>query len=70
MVSRLGQVMVYVKDQEAVAKMAPELHLGTPSRMFFAPSVQALKDELVDMPQGRVFNFADPEGNYFAVMER
>jgi len=124
MVSQLGQVMVYVKDQETsakfwtetmgfrlvgrfeagngmkwievapvgaqtslvlhdrevVAKMAPELHLGTPSLMFFTPSAQKLKDQLssqgittgpvVDMPQGRVFNFSDAEGNYFAVMER
>jgi lactoylglutathione lyase len=75
-----AQTTLVLHDKEAVAKMAPELHLGTPSLMFFSPSVQALKDKLVaqgvttgpvvDMPQGRVFNFADAEGNYFAVMER
>lgn len=26
--------------------------------------------ELVEMPMGRVFNFADDEGHYFAVMEK
>jgi lactoylglutathione lyase len=26
--------------------------------------------ELVNMPSGRVFNFADNEDNYFAVMEK
>ena len=25
---------------------------------------------MVTMPSGKVFNFADSEGNYFAVMER
>ena len=25
--------------------------------------------EMVTMPSGKVFNFADSEGNYFAVME-
>ncbi|PET36016.1 glyoxalase [Bacillus sp. AFS001701] len=26
--------------------------------------------EIVEMPNGRVFNFADDEQNYFAVMEK
>jgi lactoylglutathione lyase len=26
--------------------------------------------EIVNMPSGRVFNFADNEENYFAVMEK
>ena len=26
--------------------------------------------EMVTMPSGKVFNFADSEGNYFAVMEK
>jgi len=125
MIQKLGQVMVYVNDQEAVArfwiemfrfvevsrfdngqgfkyievappgngntslvlhsrefvaKMAPELNLGTPSLMFFVNGLVALRSrvaaqgvqagEIMDMPAGRVFNFPDIEGNYFAVMER
>lgn len=26
--------------------------------------------EIVNMPSGRIFNFADSENNYFAVMEK
>ena len=125
MINRLGQVMVYVNNQdkvakfwtdvmafsivdqfdngqgfkwievapssecetslvlhskEFVAKMAPELHLGTPSLMFFVDDLDDLYSslvsksvtvgEIVTMPTGRVFNFADNEGNYFAVAER
>ncbi|TWT27537.1 VOC family protein [Planomicrobium sp. CPCC 101110] len=124
MISKVGQVMLYVKDQdravdfwttklgfivvsdesghgmrwieiaplgnsgsnivlhnkEAVAKMSPELNLGTPSLMFFTEDAEKLHNDLsekgiiagdiVDMPTGKVFNFADSEENYFAVMEK
>ena len=60
--------------------MQPELNLGTPSLMFFSENLDELyKDlsdknitvgEIVSMPSGRVFNFADNEENYFAVMEK
>jgi len=125
MISKVGQIMLYVKDQdevakfwtetvgftviseedngqgmrwieiaptpdadttiilhnkELVAKMAPELNLGTPSLMFFSDNFDQLHSdltnknitvgEIVNMPSGRVFNFADCEENYFAVMEK
>ncbi|WP_091236496.1 VOC family protein [Fontibacillus panacisegetis] len=67
-------------NKELVAKMSPELNLGTPSLMFFADDVERLYaeftekgitvGELVDLPMGKVFNFADDEGNYFAVLEK
>ncbi|WP_033542868.1 VOC family protein [Planococcus sp. CAU13] len=125
MISKLGQVMVYVDDQDkavkfwtekagfsvifdggseemgirwieiapsgdsattivlhdkgVVSKMSPELDLGTPSLMFYTEDVESLyadfkergvtTGELVDMGVGRSFNFADDEGNYFAVMQ-
>lgn len=60
--------------------MEPQLNLGTPSLMFFTESLDKLHEnlsknnntvgEIVDMPSGRVFNFADSEENYFAVMEK
>lgn len=60
--------------------MQPELNLATPSLMFYSENLDELyKDfseknikvgELVNMPSGRVFNFADNEDNYFAVMEK
>ncbi|WP_219835435.1 VOC family protein [Paenibacillus sp. R14(2021)] len=125
MMNRVGQIMVYVDDQDAarefwtekagfkviseenngqgmrwievgpangaetslvlhnkafVAKMSPELNLGTPSLMFFSDNLDQLHAdlsnknvkvrEIVDMPFGRVFNFADAEENYFAVLEK
>ncbi|MGC6588607.1 hypothetical protein ACPV3A_27140 [Paenibacillus sp. Dod16] len=72
MISKVGQIMVY--------KMSPGLHLGTPSLMFITDDFDALHShltnhnitvgEVVNMPSGRVFNFADYEENYFAVMEK
>ncbi|MNF02824.1 hypothetical protein D3C80_2020310 [compost metagenome] len=60
--------------------MQPELNLGTPSILLFADDLDTLyKDfqakgitvgDLVDMPEGRVFNFADDESNYFAIVQK
>ena len=71
---------IVLHNKELVAKMSPELHLGTPSLMFFSDNLEELyssltaKDvtvgEMVEMPTGKVFNFADDEGNYFAVLEK
>lgn len=125
MISRLGQVMLYVENQQValdfwmekmgfkklmdedlgggmrvieiaptadstttlmlhnkalIAEMSPELDLGTPSLMFYSDQLEQFHDELkakgvtvgdlVAMPTGKVFNFADDEGNYFAVSEK
>ncbi|MCM3736993.1 VOC family protein [Bacillus cytotoxicus] len=71
---------IILHNKELIAKMQPELNLGTPSLMFFTENLDQLyKDlsdkkvtvgEIVSMPSGRVFNFADYENNYFAVMEK
>lgn len=70
-------IILYNKD--FVAKMSPGVTLGTPSLMFisdqFDQLYSSLKDkniivgDIVQLPGGRVFNFADYEDNYFAVME-
>lgn len=70
---------IILHNKEAVAKMNPGMNLGTPSLMFFTDSFDALYSDLknksvkvgdiVNLPSGRVFNFADDEDNYFAVME-
>ncbi|MBT2686628.1 VOC family protein [Bacillus sp. ISL-47] len=67
-------------NKELIAKMEPELNLGTPSLMFFTDDLDTLYHnfkkqnvtvgDIVKMPGGRVFNFADSEENYFAVMEK
>ncbi|MBT2724309.1 VOC family protein [Bacillus sp. ISL-46] len=75
-----SETRIILHNKEFVAKMAPELNLGTPSLMFFTENLDQLHGdlsnknvkvgEIVNMPSGRVFNFADNEGNYFAVMEK
>ncbi|MBH5320312.1 VOC family protein [Paenibacillus sp. GSMTC-2017] len=67
-------------NKEFVAKMSPGVNLGTPSLMFGSDKLEQLHadlsnknvtvGEIVTMPFGRVFNFADNEKNYFAVVEQ
>ncbi|WP_391117842.1 VOC family protein [Psychrobacillus sp. L3] len=75
-----AETSIVLHNKELIAKMQPELNLNTPSLLFFSDNLDQLyKDfsekeitvgELVMMPSGRVFNFADNEGNYFAIMEK
>ncbi|WP_338752680.1 VOC family protein [Bacillus sp. FJAT-52991] len=75
-----AETSIILHNKEFIAKMQPELNLNTPSLMFFSEDLDQLyKDfsdkkitlgEMVSMPSGKVFNFADNENNYFAVMER
>ena len=78
--SKEAGTSIVLHDKELIAKMQPELNLGTPSLMFFSNNLDQLYKDLskknvtvgqvVDLPTGRAFNFADNENNYFAVMER
>lgn len=75
-----SETSIILHNKEFIAKMEPELNLGTPSLMFFTDQLDQLYTDLssknvtvgdlVTMQSGRVFNFADTEGNYFAVMEK
>ncbi|WP_458412527.1 VOC family protein [Schinkia sp. CFF1] len=75
-----AETSIILHNKELIAKMSPELNLGTPSLMFFSEKIDELHSdllnknvtvgEIVNMPTGRVFNFADCENNYFAVMEK
>lgn len=75
-----AETSIILHNKEVIAKMAPELNLGTPSLMFFSENFDGFRSnllnknvkvgEIVNMPSGRVFNFADNEENYFAVMEK
>ncbi|SCW31594.1 lactoylglutathione lyase [Paenibacillus tianmuensis] len=75
-----AETSIILHNKEFVAKMSPGLNLGTPSLMFFTENLDQLYSdlsnknvkvgEMVTMPSGRVFNFADDEDNYFAVMEK
>src|SRR5690606_30186538 len=74
------ETSIILHNKEFVSKMSPGLNLDTPSLMFFSENLEQLHTdllsknvttgEIVNMPSGRVFNFADNEENYFAVMER
>ncbi|WP_078394878.1 VOC family protein [Shouchella patagoniensis] len=71
---------IILHNKQLIAKMQPELNVGTPSLMFFTTDLDRLYThltkqyvtvgEIVSMPSGRVFNFSDDENNYFAVMEK
>ncbi|UHA73400.1 VOC family protein [Paenibacillus sp. 481] len=75
-----AETSIILHNKELVAKMSPGMNLGTPSLMFFAENFNELHSELVNknvkvgeivnMGSSRVFNFADYEDNYFAVMEK
>ena len=75
-----SETSIILHDKEMVAKMSPGLHLGTPSLMFFTSNIEKLHSdltnksvkvgEMVTLPTGKVFNFADDEDNYFAVSEK
>ncbi|MDN7245446.1 VOC family protein [Planococcus shenhongbingii] len=77
---RGAETTIVLHNKEIIAQMSPELNLGTPSLMFFTENLDQLYSkltaqnitvgEIVEMPSGRVFNFADREENYFAVMEK
>ncbi|MEI5993085.1 VOC family protein [Candidatus Enterococcus mansonii] len=68
---------IVLYDLEFIQQHSPEVAGNTPSLMFFADDVMELykkmKDagvrvgELVQLPTGLVFNFADNDENYFAV---
>ncbi|WP_050183885.1 VOC family protein [Domibacillus robiginosus] len=75
-----SETSIILHNKEFVAKMSPELNLGTPSLLFFSENLEQLHGdlsrknvkagEIVNMPSGKVFNFADTEENYFAVLEK
>ncbi len=75
-----AETSIILHNKELIAKMQPELNLGTPSLLFFSENLDKLHNdlsnknitvgEIVNMPTGRVFNFADNEENYFAVLEK
>lgn len=75
-----AETTIVIHDRETVARLSPGLNLDTPSIMFFTDNLDQFHQKLseqgitvgdiVEMPAGRVFNFADYEENYFAVMEQ
>lgn len=75
-----SETSIILHNKKLISEMQPELNLNTPSLMFFTENIDRLYKnfsdkniilgDLVNMPSGRVFNFSDNEGNYFAIMEK
>lgn len=75
-----AETSLVLHNKDFVSKMSPGVNLETPSLMFYTENFEQLHSDLLDkkitvgeivnMPSGRVFNFADFEENYFAVMEK
>ncbi|MBO1580495.1 VOC family protein [Bacillus sp. XF8] len=75
-----AETSIVLHNKELIAKMQPELNLSTPSMLFFTEDIDKLYKEfvekeitvgeIVNMPSGRAFNFADHEKNYFAIMKK
>lgn len=75
-----AETSLVLHDKTFVSRMSPELNLDPPSLMFYTEDLEKLYSDLsnkkiqvgdiITMPSGRVFNFADNEENYFAVMEK
>ncbi|MFD1863626.1 VOC family protein [Planococcus chinensis] len=75
-----AETSIILHDRETVANMSPGVNLDTPSLMFFTEDAEKLHKEfasknitvgeIVEMASNKVFNFADNEDNYFAVMEK
>ena len=66
------------KERKLIQKHSPEVAGNTPSLMFASDDIIGLYKkmqeagvtvgEMVQLPTGLVFNFADNDDNYFAVM--
>lgn len=75
--SESADTRIVLYDLEFIQQHSPEVAGNTPSLMFFADDVvelyKKMKDagvrvgEIVQLPTGLVFNFADNDENYFAV---
>lgn len=75
-----SETTIVLHNKEVIEKMNSGINLGTPSLLFFTKDIEKLYKkltnnnvtvgEIIDMPTGKTFNFADSEGNYFAVIEK
>jgi lactoylglutathione lyase len=75
-----AQTTFVLQNKKFIAEMEPDMNLGTPSIMLYTADLDGLYKSLADkgvtvgdiveLPTARIFNFADAEDNYFAVMEK
>ena len=77
---RENSTKLVLQNKAVVAASEPMLNLETPSILLTTDDIEGLYQKFQDdnvtvgekvvFPDGKkVFNFADPEGNYFAIIE-
>lgn len=74
-----AQTLIVLQDKAKVDAMDMGVSTATPSLIFATTNFDSLREslqqsgiktgEVMTLPMGRVFNFADPEQNHFAVKE-
>lgn len=75
-----SDVQFVLHDKATIQQLSPEVNTATPSILLNATNIKALHQHLLtyqdmvvgdiqDMGEMLVFNFADLEGNYFALSE-
>nr|WP_276931750.1 VOC family protein [Globicatella sulfidifaciens] len=74
-----SEVQFVLHDKAEVVKMNPRMNLGIPSILFTTDDLQGTYQHFIangiqanppmDLGLFKVFNFADHEGNYFAIRE-
>lgn len=77
--SKDSDVTITLYDLAFILENSPEVATNSPSILFQSDEIENLYHklkavgysvgELIQLPSGLVFNFADPDGNYFAVQE-
>lgn len=75
--NKASEVHFVLYDREFIERHSPEVATNSPSLMFFSDDIFALYKkmeaqkvqlgELIQLSDKYVFNFADLDGNYFAV---
>lgn len=75
-----SQVKIMLYDKAFIRSVSPEVVDNVPSLLFQASDLDALHAKILETGQvvgdiaqipgmGRVFNFSDPDGHYFAVRD-
>lgn len=74
-----SETSLVIYDKAKIAELSPDVNLDTPSLMFVTEDLERLRNTLqekgvfvgdvMELPTGKVCNFADDQENYFAVME-
>lgn len=75
--NKAAQVHFVLYDREFIESHSPEVATNSPSIMFNSEDITALYKkistldvevgDMIQMEEQMIFNFADPDGNYYAV---